>query len=274
MYRPLPPGISAANRSRLELIHRRAPAPLNSAEAAELWGVGREEARRLLGYLARHGWLARVRRGLYIPVPLEARQSGQWNEDPWIVAVRAFSPCYVGGWSACEHWGLTEQLFRDLVVLTVRPVRDRHPDVQGTPIRLKSIRQDHLFGTRSIWRSSVQVPVSDPSRTVVDILDDPTLGGGIRHVASIVREYFATDLRDDSLLISYADRVGNGTVFKRLGYLIEALGIDAEGVVAACRERRSKGLTALDPSVKDPGRIVRRWGLRINVDLRPDGTSS
>jgi predicted transcriptional regulator of viral defense system len=35
----------------------------------------------------------------------------------------------------------------------------------------------------------------------------------------------------------------------------------------ACLARRSGGLSKLDPTVSGAGRIVRRWGLRVNVDL-------
>ena len=61
-------------------------------------------------------------------------------------------------------------------------------------------------------------------------------------------------------------------MFKRLGYLVEQLGIEADDLVAACRERRGAGLIALDPSVKARGRIVRRWGLRDNIALQELGT--
>jgi predicted transcriptional regulator of viral defense system len=77
----------------------------------------------------------------------------------------------------------------------------------------------------------------------------------------------ASQHRNDQLLIEYAERLDNRAVFKRLGYLIERLGIEADLILAACRERRSAGVVALDPSVKAPGQIVRRWGLRDNVAL-------
>ena len=32
-------------------------------------------------------------------------------EDPLVIAEKLFSPCYVGGWSAAEYWGITEQIF-------------------------------------------------------------------------------------------------------------------------------------------------------------------
>ncbi len=111
------------------------------------------------------------------------------------------------------------------------------------------------------------MPISDPSRTLVDILDDPRLGGGIRAVADVLREYMASGHRDDDLLIAYGDRLGNQAAFKRLGYLLEELQLDASALITACRSRRSAGLIALDPSVKARGRILRRWGLRITVPV-------
>jgi hypothetical protein len=46
------------------------------------------------------------------------------------------SPCYIGGWSACAHWGLTEQVFRTLLVVTARRVRHRDVEIQGLPLHL------------------------------------------------------------------------------------------------------------------------------------------
>jgi predicted transcriptional regulator of viral defense system len=109
--------------------------------------------------------------------------------------------------------------------------------------------------------------VSDASRTIIDVLDDPSLGGGIRTVADVLSEYMSSDHRDDALLVDYGDRLSRGAVFKRLGYLIELLGLNAPDLLDACQRRRGAGLIALDPSVKVPGRIVRRWGLRANVSL-------
>ena len=259
-------GISSHNRAHLEALHRLGGA-FTIAQAAALLELDRARTARLLGYLARRGWLSRVRRGLYVAVPLDERQSGEWIEDPWIVADRVFNPCYVGGWSACEHWDLTEQVFRAVLVVTAKKVREREVEMQGIRFHLTVRSKDALFGTVGVWRGQTRIAISDPSRTIVDILDDPRLGGGIRTVVDVLREYMASEHRNDQLLIEYTERLGNRAVFKRLGYLIERLGIEADSLLAACRERRSAGVVALDPSVKTPGQIVRRWGLRDNVVL-------
>lgn len=267
-------GIGHRNRVLLEQLHRGTPAVFGVEDAARTLDLDHDQAGQLVRYLARRGWLTRVRRGLYTAVPLDARRSGEWIEDPWVAAARAFAPCYIGGWSACEHWDLTEQLSRTLLVVTARTVHERDVTLQGLPVRVTSRPKSKLFGTDHIWRGQARVEISDPSRTIVDILDDPRLGGGIRNVADVLGEYMASSLRDDDLLISYAERLGNRTVFKRLGYLIEQRGIEAPAVVEACLSHRSSGVTVLDPSVKAPGRILRRWGLRINIGLAERGSSS
>jgi predicted transcriptional regulator of viral defense system len=269
--RAKPEGINRENRARLERLHRELPTAFDVADAAAVLDLDAEHTRRLLRYLARRGWLSRIRRGLYVAVPLDTRRPGEWVEDPWVVAERVFSPCYVGGWSACEHWDLTEQVFRTVLVVTAKKVRDREPVIQGTPYRVTVRTKDKLFGTEPVWRDQVRVQISDPTRTTVDILDDPTLGGGMRTVADVVYEYFASAHRNDALLVEYGDQLGNRAVFKRLGFLMEHLGVDSPELIHACLERRSTGFASLDPSVDARGRIVRRWGVRVNVTLGTPG---
>ena len=264
-------GINKENRALLERLHREMPGAFDVQHASEALGLEVDRTRRLLAYLARRGWLSRVRRGLYVTVPLDTRRPGEWTEDAWVVAKRTFSPCYIGGWSACQHWGLTEQVFRTVLVVTAKKVRGRDQVMQGMTYRLTVRSEDKFFGLMVVWRDQVRVSVSDPTRTIVDLLDDPTLGGGMRNVADVVYEYLTGEFRDDALLLEYGDRLGNRAIFKRLGFLLEHLGLDAHDLVTACRERRSAGLVALDPSVEASGRIVRRWGIRANVVLGTPG---
>ncbi|WP_324335067.1 type IV toxin-antitoxin system AbiEi family antitoxin domain-containing protein [Baekduia sp.] len=250
------------------VLHRALSGPFTAEDAAAVLEVPRAEAARIAGYLASKGWLSRVRRGLFTVVPLEAEVPEAWRADPWLVAARVFAPCYIGGWSACEHWGLTEQLFRSVLVVSATPQRRARVAVQGTEFRVVTRRPEVLFGTRKVWRGRERVDVSDPTRTIVDVLDDPSIGGGIRNVADILDEYLSGEHRDDKLLISYADQLGNRTVFKRLGYLLEALGSDASDLIETSLARRSAGLAKLDPSIDSAGRITKRWGLRVNAQIR------
>ena len=112
--------------------------------------------------------------------------------------------------------------------------------------------------------------ISDPSRTLIDTLDVPELGGGIRHVAEVLDSYFGSEYLDESLLLEYAERLGNRTVFKRLGYLLEALEIEAPELVQACRKKISSGISLLDPNLPKRGHTRRRWNLQLNTTILPE----
>ncbi|MBI2813354.1 MAG: hypothetical protein HYX71_03635 [Opitutae bacterium] len=259
-------GITADNRDRLEILHRRFSGPFSVEDATGVLGVEVARVRRLLAKFASQGWLARIRRNAYRTVPLGASAPSEWREDPWLVAAHTFAPCYLAGWTACEHWGLTEQLFRDVVVVTSRLVRNREEEIQGTRYLLNVRRRGAFFGLRNVWRAQLAVPVSDPTRTAVDLLDSPALGGGIRSVGDILGAYFRGAHRDDKLLLDYAKKLGNRTVYKRLGYFIESLNVEAPAVADACREKQSSGVSLLDPAGPRSGRIISRWNLRLNVE--------
>ncbi|MDA8385977.1 MAG: hypothetical protein M0Z88_06925 [Actinomycetota bacterium] len=76
-----------------------------------------------------------------------------------------------------------------------------------------------------------------------------------------------------SLLIEHGDRLGNGAVFKRPGYLVVALGIGNPALLLACRERVPSGASSLDPDGPPGGLQVMRWRLRVNLAIAREGAS-
>lgn len=268
-----PGGISCKNRELLTTLARSVRGPFTVQEGKQLLRFTDRRTRRFLAYLVARGWLARVRTGVYVVSPMDITNPNEWREDPWIVATKSLAPCYIGGWSACEHWGLTEQIFREIVVFTTRRVRNRVLSIQETTFRIRHIPPAKLFGTRVVWRKQIRVAISDPSRTLADILDDPSLGGGMKHVAGMVAAYFRGASRDDKTLMQYIAKLGNRTIHKRLGYLVEALSLNAKSIADYCRSKMSSGITFLDPSTGKRGHILRRWNLLINIDIRPGEVS-
>lgn len=260
-YTPAPISPLPRGRPRLAAVLQASGAFIGVSDVASALGVDRMKASKVLARWNAQGWIKRVRRGVYVPVPLDTRTTEQVLEDPWMLVPRLFGEGYIGGWSAAEHWGLTEQLFRSICVVTTLPVRAKQEVIQGVPFVLRHINARLLFGTKSVWRGSLKVQVSTPARTIVDMLDDPSLGGGIRHVAECLATWLSLPATNPDELIDLGDRLGNGAVFKRLGFLVEENPRGA-GLVEACRKRLTSGLAKLDPSLRSP-RVVTRWRLRI-----------
>jgi predicted transcriptional regulator of viral defense system len=248
-------------RDRLSAVLRKAGDLISVDDATTALGVGRAAAAKMLARWHEQGWLARVRRGLYAPVPIAATPTDQVIEDPWILVPILFHPAYIGGASAAHHWDLTEQLFRSVFVYTAASVRRSQQTIQGVTFVVRQVAVAKLFGTKTLWRGRVKLQVSDLNRTIIDMIDVPAMGGGIRHVADCFRAYLKrTDASPDTL-IAYADRLGNGAVFKRLGFLAERVG-EPEQLIAACRKRLTQGNVKLDPALPSP-RLVRRWRLWV-----------
>lgn len=254
-------GIGADSRARLTKVLRSTRGTIAVSDAAEALSLPRPEAAKLLARWARQGWLSRVRRGLYVPVPLESATTELPLEDAWVVANRLYAPCYVCGWSAAEYWDLTEQISRSLWISTTQRPRDRRPVLQGTSFELRTVSESYMFGLKAVWRGQTKVMVSNPARTVLDLMDDPSLAGGIRMSADILESYLAREGSDLDELLGYAEQLGNGAVFKRIGFLLERLGI-ASPVIERCRDSMTLGNTRLDSSLPSD-RLVTRWRLWI-----------
>ena len=255
-------GLRRASRERLAKVLRQAKGSISPADASRALNVEQPEAARLLSKWSSRGWLTRVRRGLYVPVPLESSTADLPLDDAWIVAERLFAPCYVGGWTAAAHWGLTEQLFRSTLVVTIRRPRARRVEARGTVFVVRTIASTAMFGLKPIWRGKVKVNVSDPTRTILDLLDTPALGGGIRSLLDMLKSYFGSAYRDPKLLIRYADQLGNKAVFKRLGFLAATYLPNEAELVADCRKRLSAGNAKLDPKLP-ADRLVTAWRLLV-----------
>ena len=234
-----------ASRFRLATVLRAAKDVVSIDIAANALDVDRTVAAKLLSRWRGQGWLRRIGRGLYVPVPLDLVASEQLVEDPWVLVPTLFDPCYIGGWTAAHHWDLTEQLFNETVVFTTKRVDAKRERVQGVSFLLQHTMQKRLFGLKTIWRGARRVNISDPARTMIDMLAMPETGGGIDHVADCLTAHARTAAFDGELLIHYAEQFGNGAIFKRLGFLAETRLSDVE-LAAACRARLTQGYTHLD----------------------------
>jgi len=255
-------GLGKADRARLSAVLRGTKGTISVAEATDILQLSASSTAKLLARWAKKGWLSRLRRGFYIPVPLESPTADIPLEDAWIIADKLFRPCYIGGWSAAEYWGLTEQLFRTVIVLTEQRPRQRKPVINGTEFLLKTVPNKAMFGLKVIWRGQVKVKVSDPSRTILDMLSDPLLAGGLRSTVDMFKNYLSSDQKDLSLLFEYASKLGNGAVFKRLGFLLEKYAVNETAFIEQCKESLTTGNAKLDPSLQAE-RLITRWRLWV-----------
>lgn len=255
-------GLGTIDRERLTALIRGTKGTISVAESSEILKVSPVDAAKMLARWTKKGWLSRVRQGIYVPIPLESRTTDVPLEDPWLIADRLFAPCYIGGWSAAEYWDLTEQIFRTVVVVTMQKPRKRSPNIKGTNFLLRTVSEKTMFGLKSVWRGQVKVSVSDSTRTILDMLNDPRLGGGIRSSVDMLVNYLKSENKNLQMLIDYSKRLGNGAVFKRLGFLLERFASNEKTAIEACKSRLTKGYIKLDPAL-EADKLITRWRLWV-----------
>ena len=248
-------------RRKLATVVRKAGDIIQIDDVVAALSVKRPEAVKLLSRWTHQAWLRRVGPGSYVPVQLDSLESAQVLDDPWVLIPALYAPAYIGGWTAAEHWDLTEQIFRQTLVMTTRTVREKHQVRHGAQFILRHINKRKLFGTEQVWRSQSRVLVSDVHRTVIDMLDEPSVGGGSQHVSDCVATYLKRSDRNDGELIGYAKKLGNGAVFKRLGFLVEKRP-DTKALSEACRAHLTTGNAKIDPALECP-RLVSKWHLWV-----------
>lgn len=235
------------------------------ATAAAYWG-SRAYTRAVLYELTKKGWIARLKRGTYLVIPLEAGPERSWSEQAVVVAQHLVHPAAVAYWSALHHWHLTEQVPRVTFVQTPTRRSRREVEALGMRFRLVTVAKAKFFGLATQDVGGRRITVTDREKTLIDAADRPELSGGIVQLAEALRQG-ARDI-DWPRLDAHLARFGVGTIYKRLGYLAEASDIGIPNVderLASWKSRLTKGISPLEPGGGAGGPTITRWRIRVNV---------
>jgi len=242
---------------------------------AEQCGITVTSIPYVLHQLMTAGWVQHLRRGLFAgtgSLPNEQRL------HPFAVATRLIEPSAISHWSALQHHGLTEQLPHYISVTTSRKVvtpgmrqslsaqapGDKHRWTVGElEIEFITVHADHFFGIEQVWVDQLfRVPITDRERTLLDLCNSPRRFGGMTEVLGIFEEHWASC--DLARLIAYALQYGKGVVAKRLGWVLESVGVP-QTAFAPLLEMPETSYGLLDPSRPHAGPYEPRWRLRNNL---------
>ena len=225
-----------------------------------------KDPKKLLYNLSRKNWILKIKKGLYMIAPLEAGELGarSYTVHSFVIASHLVDPYCISHWSALNYHGLTEQTPPAVYITTTKPKnRKRILDIEFVFV---TVHERKMFGTMEVKVENRPVRISTPEKTVIDCLDHPEHCGGIEEVAKAI--YFEHRNLDFKKITDMAEKVGNRTIIKRLGYLLERLGIpEYDDLLTGLNI--SKGYSRLDPKLPKRGKIVERWKLRVNVKIDP-----
>lgn len=254
------------NRDILQKLSSQTSGPILISDVEKILQINREKSRQLLGNMTKSGWLKRVKRGMYSIIPLDSPSPSITDENPFVIASKLYPGSYIGGWSAANYWGLTDQIFNDIWVMIPQNVRNRENIVDNNKFLLSKIKKKYDFGTKTEWFNNSPVEISDPTKTIIDFLYFPELFSATS-MKDIFIEYINSEYYDLKQLKLYATMSNNKAIFKRLGYLAEICIPDQKKFIKYCKQNISKGYSKLS-SVSDCDSIITRWKLWIPEHLK------
>jgi len=223
-----------------------------------------ENAKVIVNRLVKKAWLIRLARGTYLIVPLEAGVKSHYTEHGFVIASHLVDPYYIGYGSALNSHGLTELVPSTVYVVSNK--RRKKRSILHTKFRFITVSKSKMFGLEELTISGNKVKISDAEKTIADCLDHPEYCAGIDEIAkSIFFEHKELDMKK---IVTYAKRLGNKTIIKRLGYLLEIFGYHEYEYLFENIEL-SEGYPKLDPRRPKKGKFYSKWKLVLNADIDP-----
>lgn len=230
--------------------------------------IAGDSAKKAISNLVRKKWILTLKRGLYAIVPLDIGVKGadSFAMHNFVVGSKLVEPYYIGFWSALNHYGFSDQIPTTTFIATTKARKGI--EVLHTEYLFVQVSKRKFFGTAEMEIDGEMVRISDKNKTIADCLDHPEYCGGIDEIARSI--YFSGKEIDFRKVKACALKMGNLTILKRLGYILEASGLLNKHQAVFRRMRLSKGYSLLDPLSPKSGHYNDKWGLLVNKEIKPD----
>ncbi|MCL5986955.1 MAG: hypothetical protein M1371_10415 [Actinobacteria bacterium] len=227
----------------------------------QLFNLSPEDRQQIVFRLKKKNILSPIKRGVYLFSPLEAGPEGTGLDELLIPPL--FFPkknYYVGYSTMFNYYGFTEQLFQTIYVLNTSIRIERV--ICGLSYKLIRIPENRMYGLETIKVKDVDVNISTKERTLIDLLYFNKPVGGITSATGIFREIVRNNKCDIKKLIEYAARFPNITTRKRIGVILEDLGISDKDLEPLINSVKKTAISSLNGSRK--GTLNKKWRVIVN----------
>jgi predicted transcriptional regulator of viral defense system len=225
------------------------------------------QERNLLSRLARAGWIARVRRGLYL-VPRTLPLGGKWSPDE-VLAVNTLMEDVEGRYQICGPNAFNRYGFDDQVPTQVYAYNNRisgKRSVGAVQLTLIKVADERLGDTEeAATRDGLTAIYASRARTLVDAVYDWARFNSLPRGYRWIRGELEKKRVNAPELVDLTLRYGDVGTVRRIGLLLEREGVDRRLLRQLEKKLpESTGLIPWIPTLPKRGSINRRWGVVVN----------
>lgn len=209
-----------------------------------------------------------VRRKLYAVIPPN-QTSDSLNVDPYLISGKITEDAVLGYHTALELMGAAYSIFGQYSYITEQ--KSKPFEFQGQwfqavkPAKALQKSNNVNFGIKVIERQGVQIKITNPARTFVDVLDRIELSGGWEEVYRSISNIAVLDINE---VIQYSLMLKNARLAAKVGYFLS----QRQGAFAVT-EKQLAPLLAAKPKIaqytstleQGPFQYIKQWNIFLPV---------
>jgi len=229
-------------------------------------GLKSNAAKKLRYDLIKRNVIARLKPGKYIIIPQELGENIDYIGNWYVVAREVVkSPdYYISHYSAMDIHNMVTHPITKISITTPTQEHKKQRIVGNTTFEFIYISEKNIWGVKNIWiTKSEQVRVSDVERTILDCLYQPKYCGGVMEIVKGM--WIQKEKIDYEVLFNYALKYNKIVVIKRLGYILESLGLQGSKYLNRLQMKLNNRYYKFDPLLTSEVTYKNSWKLIANI---------
>ncbi len=180
--------------------------------------------------------------------------------DALIVSSKIIWPSYLSCWTALNYHNLTEQLSKDIFVITTRTRKRSILNFENSRIILIKVKPKYFFGFKKESYNNFTIFIAEPEKALIDSVLFKKIS--FSEIYSIIKERKSEI--DMEKFVYYLLKIKNKTLIKRFGFLLDSIGID---FFIKFKKYLNYKYVVLDTFMPSKGKKNKKWRIIENVGL-------
>jgi predicted transcriptional regulator of viral defense system len=224
----------------IETLRKSRKAVFTFQDITKITGLNGSGVYVLISRLYKKGWIFKPLKGVI-----------SLSQDPFVISSQLYPPSYISLITALYLHGKIPQVIDRIFIVT--PRKRRQIKVFGMDVQFVTLRRAMIFGYKKLRKENSYVVVADAEKAIIDCLYLPRYC----RLADIIDILEEGDV-DIRRLIEYARKSESEAVERRLGYLLDLIGVK--------HDIRPKNKTSykLNPSIGEKGEFDNKWRIYVN----------
>ena len=242
---------------------------LSTEEVMHLCALPANQVSQRMAALRKGAKLFSPARGLWVPIPPEYRAWGASDPMRYIDdMMEHLGTAYLVGWlSAAEHHGASHHAAQVFQVATGKTVRPRSFGRSRLEFYSRAYVGVATQSAELLRRTGVRV--ASPGTTMLMLVADPGICGGMSNVANLVVELAEGHLDFEAEAVADAPLFPDAAA-RRLGWLLDEFGAGVPAGLAGYCSSLASGPSFLSPLSARAGKLDAKWRTVVNEEVDPD----